>query len=155
MSEVTVAARAPRRSAPRAIIIPGLVAGALDLVAAFIYYGPHVPIGIAGGLIGSAATGGGPVIYALGIALHFTVALIWTAIFYAASRRLVFMTEHPLVCGLVYGVIVLNVMSFIVLPLSVLHATGPYQLQEMLRGLLTHMIVIGLPIAYGVRHFSR
>jgi hypothetical protein len=65
------------------------------------------------------------------------------------------MTEHPLICGLFYGAAVEEIMSLIVLPLSALHARGPYELHDIIQGLLMHMVVIGLPIAYSVRRFAR
>jgi hypothetical protein len=143
-------------SALLAIVVPGLIAGTLDLTQAIYNFGWRVPLSIAGGLLGGAqAHAGGPGTYALGVALHFFIALSATAIFYGASRRLTFMTEHPLVSGLLYGMVVDNVMTLVVLPLSALHAVGPYELHDLLNGVITHMIVIGLPISYGVRYFSR
>ena len=65
------------------------------------------------------------------------------------------MTEHPLVCGLTYGAGVELVMSLIVLPLSALHARGPYTLHDLILGLLVHAVVIGLPISFSVRRFAK
>jgi len=45
-------------------------------------------------------------------------------------------------------------MNLVVLPLSGLHATGPLTIRYLIEGLLSHMIVIGLPIAYSIRHFA-
>jgi hypothetical protein len=87
--------------------------------------------------------------------LHFFIACSAAAIYYAASRKLVFMMEHPLVCGLFYGIAVELVMSYIVLPLSALHARGPYKLHDVILGLVVHMVVVGLPISFGVRRFAR
>jgi hypothetical protein len=63
--------------------------------------------------------------------------------------------EHPLVCGLFYGIAVELVMSYIVLPLSALHAQGPYDLKDVLLGLGVHMVVVGLPISFSVRRFAQ
>jgi hypothetical protein len=68
---------------------------------------------------------------------------------------MVFLEEHPLVCGLFYGMAVELVMSYVVLPLSALRAKGPYELHDVLLGLLVHMVVVGLPISYSVRWFSK
>jgi hypothetical protein len=65
------------------------------------------------------------------------------------------MTEHPVVCGLCYGAWVELVMNLIVLPLSQLHARGPYQLHDLIQGLVVHMVVIGLPVALSIRHFAK
>jgi len=138
-----------------AIGVGGLVAGTLDLTQALILFGRRVPLVIAAGLLGTQATHGGAGTYVLGVLLHFFIATSATAIFYAASRRLCFLTEHPLVCGLFYGIAVELLMSYIVLPLSALHAKGPYELHDVLLGLVLHMVVVGLPIAFSVRHFAR
>jgi hypothetical protein len=143
-----------RRSAYLAIGVGGLVAGALDLTQACILFGPHIPLAIAGGLLGRRAFAGSAGDYVLGVCLHFFIALSAATVYYLASRRLVFMTEHPLVCGLFFGIAVELVMSYIVLPLSALHARGPYDLHDVLLGLGVHMVVIGLPISFSVWRFG-
>jgi Na+/alanine symporter len=110
---------------------------------------------IAAGLLGRQALHGGVGTYVLGVGLHFFIAISAAATYYAASRRLSFMTEHPLVCGLFFGAAVEEVMNLIVLPLSALHAKGPYQLHDLILGLLVHMVVVGLPISFSVRRFAR
>jgi hypothetical protein len=57
--------------------------------------------------------------------LHYFIATSVAAIYYGASRTLRFLIEHPLVCGLFYGMAVESVMNLIVLPLFVLHARRP------------------------------
>jgi hypothetical protein len=149
--------RQPRRqgNALLAIGVGGLVGGALDLTQACILFGTSVPLAIAGGLLGPAAFKGGAGTYALGVFLHFFIALSAATIYYAASRVLGFLSEHWLVCGLFFGIAVEDVMRFVVLPLSALHAKGPYPYHDLVLGLLVHMVIIGLPISFSVRWFSR
>jgi hypothetical protein len=71
-----------------------------------------------------------------------------------ASLRLGFLKEHPLVCGLFFGAAVEEVMNLVVLPLSALRARGPYELHDLILGLLVHMVVVGLPISFSVRRFG-
>ncbi|MGB7283176.1 MAG: hypothetical protein WBE13_13010 [Candidatus Acidiferrum sp.] len=137
-----------------AIFVGGLIAGALDLTSAFISYGMGVPRAIAGGLLGRSAFHGGTGTYVLGILLQFFIACSAAAIYYAASRKLEFMTEHAVVCGMFYGIAVFLVMNLIVLPLSALHAMGPYRLEALIQGLLIHMVLIGLPISLSVARFA-
>src|ERR1700741_1244276 len=73
-----------------AITAGGLLAGILDLTQALILFGPKVPLLIAGGLLGPQAFHGGTAVYLLGIVLHFFIAFSAAAIYYMASRRLVF-----------------------------------------------------------------
>ena len=48
-----------------------------------------------------------------------------------------------------------SVMNLIVLPLSALHARGPYELKDLLLGYVVHMVVIGLPIAFSIRRLAK
>src|SRR6476660_10404251 len=92
-----------KRSALLAIGVGGLVAGILDLLQACILFGWNIPLAIAGGLLGRQAFQGGVGTYVLGVFLHFFIALSAASVYYAAIRRLVFLKEHPLVCGLFFG----------------------------------------------------
>jgi len=143
-----------RRGALLAIATGGLLAGTLDLLQACILFGWDIPKVIAGGLLGRQAFDGGAGTWALGVVLHYFIATSVAAIYYGASRKLTFMTEHPLVCGLFYGMAVESVMNLIVLPLSALHSRGPYNLKDLILGYGVHMIVVGLPVAFCVRRFS-
>ena len=138
-----------------AIGVGGLIAGSVDLLQACILFGWTIPLAVAGGLRGAAAFQGGVGNYILGVFMQLFITVSFAAFYYAASRRLRFLTEHPLVCGLAYGAAADLVMTLIVLPLSALHARGPYRLQDLLVGLGVHMVVVGLPIAYSVRRFAR
>ncbi len=138
-----------------AIAVGGGIAGTLDLLQACILFGWKIPLVIAGGLLGRAAFQGGVGTYVLGVLLHFFIACSAAAVYYGASRRLRFLIEYPLVCGLFFGAAVEDVMSFIVLPLSALHSKGPYRLHDLILGLAVHMVVIGLPISYSVRRFGK
>ena len=144
-----------RRNAFLAIGVGGMVAGTLDLLQACILFGWDIPLAIAGGLLGRQAFQGGIGIYILGVLLHFFIAGSAAAVYYAASRKLPFLRENPLVCGLFFGAAVEEVMNLVVLPLSALHARGPYQLHELIQGLLVHMVVVGLPISYSIRRFAK
>ena len=146
--------RSGKRNAVLAIGVGGLIAGTLDLLQACILFGWDIPLAIAGGLLGRPAFQGGVGTYILGVLLHFFIATSAAAIYYLASRRLHFLTEHPLVCGLFFGAAVEEVMNLVVLPLSALHAAGPYQLRDLIQGLLIHMVVVGLPISFIVRRFA-
>ena len=145
-----------KRNAFVAIAIGGLSAGIIDLTQALILFGPRVPFGIAAGLLGrQAVRGAGVSIYVLGILLHFFIALSAASVYYVASRKLEFLKEHWFICGLVYGAIVDQVMTLIVLPVSALHAGGPYKLHDLLLGISVHMFTVGLPISFSVHRFAK
>src|SRR5271169_2414316 len=92
-----------KRNALLAIAVGGLIAGALDLLQASILFGWDIPLTIAAGLLGQQAIHGGAGTYVLGVFLHFFIACSAAAVYYAASRKLGFLKEHALVCGLFFG----------------------------------------------------
>lgn len=155
MTTATAAMSTRKGSALQAIGAGGLIAGTLDLTQACILFGRRIPLVIAAGLVGRSALQGGAGIYALGVLLHFFIASSAAGVYYGASLRLTFLTQHWLICGLFFGAAVEEVMNLVVLPLSALHATGPYELKDLILGLVVHMLVAGLPIAYCVRRFGR
>jgi hypothetical protein len=148
------AGRLKRRSALLAIGVGGAIAGVLDLMQACVLFGWDIPLAIAGGLLGKQAFTGGAGTYVLGVALHFFIALSAAAIYYGASLKLTYLRESWVVCGLFFGAAVEEVMRLVVLPLSALHAKGPYELKDLLLGLRVHMVVIGLPVAWSARRFG-
>ncbi len=154
---IDIAQRNPSnvRKAALAIAVGGLIAGTLDLGQALVLFGAKIPLAIAAGLLGPQAFGGGAATYILGVLLHFFIALSAAAIYFATSRKLHFLAEYPLVCGLFFGAAVELVMRLIVLPLSAFHATGPYQYRDLVQGLVVHMVIVGLPISFSVRWFAK
>jgi hypothetical protein len=138
-----------------AILVGGLIAGTIDAAFAFHDFGWGMPRAIAGGLLGRSAFQGGDATWALGLFLHYFIACSAAAVYYVASRKLTFLREYPIICGLFFGIAVYLVMNVIVLPLSALHLNGPIQLAAMRKGLLIHMLFIGLPIALSVRHYAK
>ncbi|HEX6851896.1 MAG TPA: hypothetical protein VF139_10885 [Candidatus Polarisedimenticolaceae bacterium] len=146
------------RDAPplRAILGAGLVAGALDITAAFGFYAlrgvspVRILQSVASGVMGSAAFSGGASTAALGAALHFFIATSAAAVFYLASRRLPLLVQRPLVSGAAYGVAVYLFMNHVVLPLSAV-ANRPFVLGTAIVMVGIHIVCVGLPIALIVR----
>lgn len=143
------------------IFLGGLIAGTLDICAAFLTAWLRANVSpvrvlyfVASGLIGQGAAQGGTKIAALGLALHFLIATTWTIVFYLASRKLLFLIERPVMFGLLYGVVVYLFMNLVVIPLSRV-PPRPITFVGTTIGVLTIMFCIGLPIALIVRRYSR
>jgi hypothetical protein len=125
----------------------------MDISAAAIYYAGAAPTrmmrmlqGIASGVLGNSSFNGGLETAALGLILHYFIALIWTLIFFLVvpfSRRLL---PNLFLTGMVYGVVVWTVMNLLVLPLSRVES-GPFSLRGAVVGAVILMFCIGLPIA--------
>jgi hypothetical protein len=137
------------------ILASGAVAGTLDITSAFILSGWGVCRFIAAGLLGPEARHGGIGIWLLGLFLHYFIATSIAAVYCLSSRRLAFLVSHYLISGLFYGMAAYLVMNLIVLPLSALHAQGPYHIEGLIRGLIIHMLLIGVPIGFVNARLSR
>jgi hypothetical protein len=139
------------------ILAGGLAAGTFDIISAFLTFGwGNAARGVASGLIGKQAFTGGLGIWLLGLALHFFIAISAAAIYCISSRRLGFLREHFIVCGLFYGIAIYLVMNLVVVPLSAFpFPVGPFSVRGLYQGLLVHMILIGLPIAASLRFLSK
>ena len=143
----------------RAIFTAGVVCGVLDGlsatgVAAYSGVGPmRVFQGIASGLLGHSSFQGGIATVLLGMLLHFVVATGAAAVYYFFSRWLPMMIDHPIICGIAFGVLVHLFMTFVVIPLSAI-GRRPFVLQSFVTYLIVSMIVIGPSIALPIRRFS-
>lgn len=142
-----------RQSLMKAILIGGVVGGALDLLFAvsFAAYNGAAPSrvfqAIASGLLGQPAFGGGPGVSALGIGCHFAMSVLWAAVFALAARRLPALARRPVVAGLVFGVVVFLCMRLLVLPLSAYPRPVTFKPLATVLDLLSHMLLFGVPIA--------
>ena len=151
MSTVSISSATQKTSLALPILVGGGLAGLLDMTSAYISFGRYMPIGIAGGLVGVAGRHKSVGQYILGLSIHYFIAFSAAAVYCLASKKLRFLRDHFIVCGLFYGIAVFLVMQLVVLPLSAYHAMGPYQYRGLVQGLLAHMFLIGLPISTSLR----
>lgn len=136
------------------VIRIALIAGTLDIGENIIFNAfRHITAKqifqyIASGLTGPWAFHAGAASVALGIGIHYAIALFWTAVYFAISARLGLLERRPVVCGLAYGVVVYVVMNYVVLPLTrVPHARAAATLASRVSGVLAILLCIGLTIA--------
>lgn len=148
--------------ASQAILRGGVTAGVLDLTAAcvvgYLRRGtPPIRImqSISSGLLGTEAYEGGLPTAALGVVLHFFIATVATAVFFAASRKLPFLVRQAFVWGSLYGIAVYFFMNQVVLPLSAFPHEVTYTPVSLAIGLTVHVLCVGLPISLTTRRYSR
>ena len=132
----------------------GLIAGTLDIADNLIFnqFRGISPIRvfqyIASGLIGMKSFQLGLASVALGVLIHYTIALFWTGVFYTASRKFSILVRRPVICGLLYGVVVYLVMNFVILPLSrVPPRPAAVTLPSRINAVLALLLFIGLTIS--------
>jgi hypothetical protein len=148
-----------RLRAFRAIASAGLIAGILDITSAFVIAelkgtgSIRMLQGIASGLLGPRSSEGGMATAGFGLAIHFIIAFTAASVFYAASRKLIFLTQHAVTSGLLYGITVYLSMYWIVVPLAFVNAR--HSVSRDVTAVIIHMLLIGLPISLIVRWHSR
>ena len=149
----------------QAILTAWLLCGVLDITAAcmqaWIQAGrmpADVLRGVASALWGRPAMDAGAGMAAIGLAMHFTVALTWTMIFVVLSRRISLLRTAPLwIVGPLYGVVVFSVMNYGTLPaLSwlrslYLHTPPRWPGTMSWPQFGIHMVCVGPPIVWGIR----
>jgi glucan phosphoethanolaminetransferase (alkaline phosphatase superfamily) len=151
------------------ILYAGALVGVLDIAAACInarvlagFPPAHVLQSVAGGLVGRSNYTGGFATAALGLAMHFTMALTVAAIFYALSRRfsLPKKLSGVVAVGMLYGAAVFAVNNFATAPFQswvrslYLHTPGLFKPPMGWSQLAIHLFCVGLPIALVMRQYS-
>lgn len=148
---------APRPRAWGTIAGGGLLAGFLDGADAIIYY--HLIFGIpvqsifhyiSSGLIGvQASIRAGLVGVALGVILHFSIAIGAAAVYLLAALKLPILTRRPIISGTIFGLGLYVFMYHVVIPLSAVpknpHAT--FSWSNFADEIFAHIVLVGIPIA--------
>ncbi len=149
-----IQARRASRSAAGSVLLVGLIAGTLDIGENIVFNAfRHITAKqifqyIASGLAGRWAFHAGAESVALGAAIHYTIAIFWTAMYYAMSRRLTVLVRRPVICGMAYGAVVYVVMNFTVLPLTrVPHARAAMTVASRVSGVLALVFCLGVTVA--------
>jgi hypothetical protein len=151
------------------ILYAGALVGVLDITAAciqvYVSYG-YAPArllkGVAGGLLGRSAVEGGFSTAALGLLMHFTMAMTVAAIFYALSRRLPLPQKLSgvVAVGLLYGAAVFAVNNFATAPFLswvrslYLHTPISFKPPMGWSQLVIHLFCVGLPIALVMHRYA-
>lgn len=138
----------------RTALYAGLVAGALDIAAAVVL-NLQVPArvvfqSVATGWMGSAAYQGGWPTAWLGLASHFGIMLVIAVLYVALVTARPHLRARWIGAGLAWGGLVWVAMTFVVVPLSASTLKTP-DAWGAVKGVLTHMIAVGLPMAWIAR----
>ncbi|EGF89236.1 putative membrane protein [Asticcacaulis biprosthecium C19] len=151
----------------RTVIAGGLVAGALDIVDAFVFWAwkadvPAMRIGqsIAGGLLGEAASRGGWATFSLGMVAHFAMTVVMALAFYAVARLAPVVARHGLAFGAVYGAMVYAIMTYLVVPLSLATVgQNPHYPPNIdlvfINAIFAHVVLVGMVIGYFTKRAIR
>ncbi len=139
------------------VLAGGVVAGTLDITYACVFWAvkrgvpaQRIMQSVAAGLLGEASFTGGRATAALGLALHYLIAISMAVAYYLVARRWPLLWQRPIACGAGYGVLLYGIMNYVVVPLS---AAGPRSKDQLwiVLSIVVHAFLIGVPIALFVR----
>ena len=135
----------------------GLVAGTLDIAYACVFWGLKAGVSpqrifqsVAAGLLGPASFKGSTATAALGLFLHYFIAISMSVAYYLVARHWAALREKPVAYGAAYGLVLYAVMNYVVVPLSAAQGgSGPALWIGL--SIVVHMFLIGVPIALFAR----
>ena len=135
------------------IVLGGVTAGVLDILDAFVVTtvnGGTSCSRVARDRQRSARTRcvqGGVPAAALGLGLHFLIAIGAATVYLLASRQLPVLLRRPVLCGLTFGLAVWVFMYYVVLPITFGRPNTIPALPLLVNQLAIHAVGVGLPIA--------
>lgn len=144
-----------------ALLVGGLVGGTLDILFAISFAAYNdIPAlrllqSVASGLLGKGAYSGGWPSAALGLFLHFAMAIAFAGAFVLASRRFPLLVRRPFLLGGLFGIAVFLFMRLVVLPWSAFPHPVSFRPLATTLDLLSHIFLFGIPIGLAAREVSR
>lgn len=140
------------------IAIATVIAGTLDILAAFFFAGQggigpaRVLHFVASGPFGEPATAGVG-FAAAGLAVHYAIMTCMVAAYMIAASRVPLLLRHPVAAGLGYGLILWLIMYGVVRPMRWSSMSLPTDPADIAEQWFCHLILVGLPIALVARHY--
>jgi len=149
------------KSKSNTILTSGLIAGTLDILAAILIYavilqkttGVKILQSIASGVFKKEAYTGGSQMALYGLLLHYFIALAFALLYFLVYPYLPFLKKNTIISGILYGIFVWLVMSFIVLPIAFPLLPEKHFDFPLILSMLILMFCIGLPIALLTRKY--
>jgi uncharacterized membrane protein YagU involved in acid resistance len=145
----------------KATLTGGLLAGVLDLADALIFFATRGarPIrilqSIASGVQGVEAYKGEYSSAVLGVVLHFSIALLAAIGFSFVWKAVPWVRKNWALGGMLYGLAFYLLMNLIVVPSSAFPnpVWPPVITSVLINGILAHLFLVGLPIAWARKTF--
>jgi len=149
------------KSKSNTILTSGLIAGTLDILAAILIYAVilqkttavKILQSIASGVFKKGAYTGGSQMALYGLLLHYFIALAFALFYFIVYPYLPFLKKNTIISGILYGIFVWLVMSFIVLPIAFPLLPEKHFDFPLILSILILMFCIGLPIALLTRKY--
>lgn len=150
------------RGTIQAILRTGMLAGTLDILAAFAtaYIARGTSPGrvlkfVASGAFGMEAFSGGWLMMLAGLALHYAIAFFWTLLFFWSYPRLGILAKSRIVSGIAYGLVIWLVMNLLVLPMTRVPLSSGQTVSQVITGVVVLMLCVGIPVSFGVHRYYK
>ena len=151
-----------RRAVAPTLFLAAAVAGSLDLLYAFAFWGaqglPPVRIlqSIASGWLGREAYSVGAPAAVLGALSHYGIVLVMAWTCYRVARIWPALARRPWLFGPLYGAALYLAMTYVVVPLSAAgNGQWPAWQWSQLAHLAAHMVLVGTPCAFAAARVLR
>ncbi len=151
-----------RRDVAPTLFLAAAVAGSLDLLYAFAFWGaqgvPPVRIlqSIASGWLGREAYSVGAPAAVLGALSHYGIVLVMAWTCYRVARIWPALAWRPWLFGPLYGAALYLAMTYVVVPLSAAgNGQWPAWQWSQLAHLAAHMALVGTPCAFAAARVLR
>lgn len=136
----------------KTLAVATLIAGTLDLLAAFFFAGrAGMPPGAVLQFVASGPLGDGTLrdqaFVPAGVAVHYAIMTCMAAAYLIAAQRIPALTRRPILMGALYGFALWILMYWIVRPLRWPDMPLPHQPGAIAGQLFCHVILVGIPIA--------
>jgi len=106
---------------------------------------------IASGVLGKASFDGGTATMLLGAVLHLFIAIMFVLVYALVARRVTALLRQPFLYGPPYGLLVWFLMTYAVLPLSLVKQGGSLPMSWTIGSIVFHTVVVGLTSAWFAR----
>jgi uncharacterized membrane protein YagU involved in acid resistance len=147
-------------AATRAILIAMVIAGTLEILAAFAFAimagGSPLGVlrGIGGAFLDSEAVG--PITLAVaGLVLHFAIVTVMATVYLVLAGRIGLLNRLAVLSGVGYGLILWGVMCWVILPWRWPTLFPVTDRTEVAMQLFSHVVLVGIPIALVARSATR
>ena len=155
-----------RRSFFASALTAGLIAGALDIIAACIHAyikndTPPINVlkGVASGAFDPKTFSNGTLLAVCGLLIHFFIAISFTFFFFLLAKQIPSLVKYPILPGIIYGILVWAAMRFIILPnLSRLNPKPIVGKEAITNAAIAAGIIVvcvGIPVALLARKYVK
>lgn len=143
------------------ILVAGIIAGTLDILAAMLVYdlilhktrSILILQYIASSILKTSAYKGGIFTAGLGLLIHFAIAISFSALYYIIFSYSTAARKYTLFSGFIYGILVWAIMNLLIVP-AVFGKPPVFDLnRDLLAGIIL-IIAIGLPLALTINRFG-